>query len=88
MARPDSRALLPMIRCPTLVVCGADDQVTPVALSREIATLIPGARHVEIAHCGHVATLEQPDIVNDALGAWLSDCLARRDGIPAVVAPP
>lgn len=72
MARPDSRPGLAGVRCPTLVLVGADDQLTPPVLAREIHQGIAGSRLVEVPHCGHLATLEQPAAVNAALRDWLS----------------
>lgn len=71
MARPDARPSLSAIRCPTLVMCGENDALTPPECSREIAALIQGARLALIAHCGHMLTMEQPARVNAALGEWL-----------------
>ena len=70
--RPDSRSLLAGIDVPTLVLCGAQDQLTPPALSREIAQGVAGATLVEIAQCGHVAPLERPEQVNASLLEWLA----------------
>ena len=72
MHRVDSRPLLPTIRCPTLVLVGEQDEATPPALSEEMATAIPGARLVTVPVCGHLATLERPEAVTQALVAWLS----------------
>ena len=72
MGRPDGRADLPRIGVPTLVLCGREDQATPLELHEEIAALIPGAALATIEHCGHLSTLEQPEAVNAALGAWLA----------------
>ena len=71
MARADSRPLLPSIRCPTLVLVGAQDEATPPNLSEEIAAAVPGARLIKIAECGHLSTLEQPDAVSQALAEWM-----------------
>jgi len=71
MGRPDSRPGLPGIRCPTVVICGHQDALTPINLSEEIAGLIPGAELVLIDHCGHLATMERPEAVNAALRSWL-----------------
>jgi pimeloyl-ACP methyl ester carboxylesterase len=71
MGRADSRPLLPAIRCPTLVLVGEQDVATPPELSDEMATAIPGARLVKIPDCGHLATLERPEAVTDALIAWM-----------------
>lgn len=72
MGRPDSRPGLPEIACPTVVICGRDDVLTPVALSEEIAGLIPGAGLVLIDECGHLSTMERPEAVNAALREWLA----------------
>ncbi len=70
-ARPDSRPLLPTLRCPTLVLCGDADAVTTVDASRELAQWVPGAELELIARCGHMLTMERPREVNAALRAWL-----------------
>ena len=71
MARPDARLHLPQVTCPTLVMCGDSDQLTPPECSREIAALIPGAELVMIDQCGHMLTMERPDAVNASLLEWL-----------------
>jgi pimeloyl-ACP methyl ester carboxylesterase len=76
MARPDSRALLPTIRCPVLVACGDADALTPPEHSQEMAALIPGAQLHIVPECGHMLTLEQPQCVNALLTDWLA-------GLPA-----
>jgi pimeloyl-ACP methyl ester carboxylesterase len=72
MHRPDSRPGLAAIACPTLVVCGREDVLTPPELSEEIAGLVPGADFVLIEGCGHLSTMERPDDVNAALRSWMS----------------
>ena len=71
MTRPDSRAGLPDIRCPTLVLVGEGDQLTPPALSEEMATLIPNSRLVTVPDSGHLSTLEKPESVTRALVEWM-----------------
>ncbi len=71
MSRAESRALLASIKCPTLVLCGRQDQLTPVEVSEEIAAGIIGARLEVIEHCGHLATMECPAEVNRAMRDWL-----------------
>jgi pimeloyl-ACP methyl ester carboxylesterase len=66
----DGRALLGAIRTPTLVVAGADDQVTPVPQSEELAKGIAGARFETIAAAGHQAPLEQSERVNALLAEF------------------
>lgn len=71
MGRPDSRPGLAAIACPTLVLVGDDDQLTPPVLAREMAAGIPGARLVVVSECGHLSTLERPQAVNEALVDWM-----------------
>jgi pimeloyl-ACP methyl ester carboxylesterase len=73
MERPDARLHLHRLRCPTLVVCGDADQLTPPENSREIAGLIPHARLVTLPRCGHMVTMERPAEVNASLLAWLQE---------------
>ena len=53
------------IKCPTLVLCGREDTLTPVALHQEMANAIPGSRLVVAEQCGHLSTLEQPQTGDD-----------------------
>jgi pimeloyl-ACP methyl ester carboxylesterase len=69
--RPDCRPLLSMIRCPTLVVGGKEDQVTPPILQIEIATDIQDARLEILDTCGHLAPIEQAETVSRLMRAWL-----------------
>jgi pimeloyl-ACP methyl ester carboxylesterase len=72
IGRPDSRPLLPSIRCPTLVVGGREDRVTPPFLQEEIAAGISGARLEILETCGHLAPIEQADTVNRLMRVWLN----------------
>ncbi len=69
--RGDSRALLSTIHCPTLVIGGRDDRVTPPALQEEIAAGISGARLDILESCGHLAPIERADAVNRLMRDWL-----------------
>ena len=72
MNRQDSRPFLKDIVVPTLVLVGADDQLTPVTVNEELADGIRGAEFQVIARCGHLSTLEKPDVVNRAMFDWLT----------------
>jgi pimeloyl-ACP methyl ester carboxylesterase len=72
MNRRDSRPQLAAIGCPTLVLVGDADQLTPPERAQEIAAAIPGARLVVVPASGHLSTLEQPERVNAALLDWLA----------------
>jgi len=71
MSRPDSRPTLKMIACPTLVICGQDDLITPPELATEIADGIKHAKLEIVAQCGHLATLDQPEVVCGLLLDWI-----------------
>jgi pimeloyl-ACP methyl ester carboxylesterase len=61
------------ITCPTLVLCGADDRMTPPKLSQSLAGAIAGCRLQTIAGAGHTMMLEQPDATLDALAPFLAE---------------
>ena len=69
--RPDSRPDLEYIRCPTLVLCGRDDVITPLEMSEEIAAGISGAELEVLETCGHIPMLEWPEQTTDLLRRWL-----------------
>lgn len=69
--RPDSTPLLGTIDVPTLVVVGSEDRLTPPEVAREMAAAIPGATLIEVEGAGHVAPLERPATVNEALQRFL-----------------
>lgn len=71
MARPDLRAALLRIACPTLVVCGEADLLTPPEHSREIAAAVPGATLQLLPGAGHLLTMERPAEVAALLAGWL-----------------
>jgi pimeloyl-ACP methyl ester carboxylesterase len=71
IGRSDSRPTLGSIRCPTLVLVGEDDELTPPERAAEIAGGIAGARLVTVPQSGHVSTLERPEEVTRALLQWL-----------------
>ena len=77
MGRVDSRPDLPRIACPTLVLCGREDASTPLALSEEMAALVPGARLEVVERCGHMSAMERPAEVSAALRRWLMKDRAR-----------
>jgi pimeloyl-ACP methyl ester carboxylesterase len=71
IGRADARAALAAIKCPTLVLVGDGDELTPLHLSQEIVAAIPGSRLAVIPDCGHLSTLEQPAAVTKAMAEWL-----------------
>jgi pimeloyl-ACP methyl ester carboxylesterase len=73
IARPDMRPELPAIKCPTLIIVGAEDQMTPVKVAEEMHAGIAGSRLEVIPDCGHLTTLERADAVSSLLEAWLAE---------------
>jgi 3-oxoadipate enol-lactonase len=69
--RADFTAELPRIACPTLVLVGENDAVSPVAEMQELAKAIPNAEFKIIPHAGHMSPFEQPDAVNAAIESFL-----------------
>jgi len=71
MSRTDARPLLPSITCPTLVMCGDQDALTPRDLHEEMADTIPSANLIVLDDCGHLTPLERPNAATQALKDWL-----------------
>lgn len=69
--RRDSTELLASITCPTLVMCGAHEQICPVEMHVAMAAAIPHADLVVLHDAGHLATLDNPDGATAALQMWL-----------------
>jgi len=72
MTRPDSTPLLGAIHCPTLIVVGEEDTITPPALSEEMHRAIAGSEFVLVPKAGHLSSIEQPDVFNAAVAAFLT----------------
>jgi len=71
MTRPDSTPLLASIHCPTLILAGAEDVITPPSMAEDLRRGIPGAELVILPRAGHLANLEQPDAFTAALARFL-----------------
>jgi pimeloyl-ACP methyl ester carboxylesterase len=70
--RFDGERLLAKVKCPTLVVGGADDLMTPPALSHALGRAIPGSRVAVVPHAAHMVALEQPEAVFGELSTFLA----------------
>jgi pimeloyl-ACP methyl ester carboxylesterase len=70
--RPDATGQLPAIACPTAVLCGRQDAWSPLDRHIEMARIIPGAELTIVEECGHMSTVERPEIVTEALRSWLA----------------
>ncbi len=57
---------------PALIICGSDDQMTPLTYSKFLCNHISGACLKVVPNAGHMVMLEQPDIVSDLLADFLN----------------
>ncbi|NVJ98071.1 MAG: alpha/beta fold hydrolase [Alphaproteobacteria bacterium] len=73
MGRRDSTELLSAISVPVSVLCGSQDVLSSPSVHQDMAQAISGAEFREIENCGHLAPLEAPEVVTQAL----KDLLAR-----------
>lgn len=65
--RPDSGPTLSTIHCPTLVVVGEEDTLTPPPESEKMAAAIAGSKLVKIPGAGHLPNIENPAAFDAAL---------------------
>lgn len=70
--RPDSVPVLAGLTCPALVICGAEDVLTPPADSEAMAAALPAVTTAVIPQAGHLSNLEAPLAFNQALTEFLS----------------
>lgn len=71
LTRRDSSRLLDAIACPTLLLCGEDDEYSPPKQHQLMQDKIPDAELVVLDHCGHMSPMEAPGAVSAALRKWL-----------------
>lgn len=70
-SRLDITEAAQQIRVPALVLCGAEDKMTPPSLSETLCSRIPGAVLAMIPGAGHFAMLENPEAFNKALSDFV-----------------
>lgn len=71
--RSETCSKLNEIKVPTLIICGREDEVTPLAQSEFMKSEIKGSTLHVIDNAGHVSNLEQPDEFNQHLLAFLTE---------------
>ena len=71
MNRIDQRPNLSKITCPTIIICGQQDRITPLDCAEEMAGKIDRSKLVPIKGCGHLSTMEKPDKVVTIMYQWL-----------------
>jgi pimeloyl-ACP methyl ester carboxylesterase len=84
LATHNSKALLPSINVPTLVIAGEKDRITPLSVMQEIANKIPSSRLVVLPEATHYAIVEYPEIVISAVGAFLASLERKSPGIAPI----
>ena len=60
------------ITAPTLIIVGAEDPATPIAMSEEIRRLVPHAEMVIVPDAAHIVAVEQADLVNFYLESFFA----------------
>jgi len=71
MNRHEGFADLARVTCPSLILCGRQDALTPLEQHQDMAAAIPGASLVVIEDCGHLAPMEHPLAVSAVMRYWL-----------------
>jgi len=71
--RYDLRPFLPEIKCPALIVRGAESRVMSAAVAREMSTVIPLGRFVEIPAAAHPVHTDNPGDFARAVLAFLEE---------------
>jgi len=61
------------IRLPTLVICGLEDELTPVKYAHYLVSQIEGAREVIVPGAAHWVLTEKPKEVNQAIASFLAE---------------
>lgn len=64
---------LPNIKCPTCIIWGRQDNVTPPEVAEDMHKYIPNSSLFWIEHCGHAAMMEKPKEFNEILYNWLKN---------------
>jgi len=72
-SREDQTSLLAQINVPTLILVGREDPITPVEDSETMHSRIQDSRLVVIENAAHVSNIEQADVFNQELKAFLEN---------------
>ena len=65
--RPDYASVLRTVSCPSLILCGRHDVLCPIERHRDMHVMIPHSRLLIIEEAGHLPTIEEPEMVTQAL---------------------
>jgi pimeloyl-ACP methyl ester carboxylesterase len=67
----DVRDRVAQIRTPAMILTGSEDKMTPPAIGEWLSYQMPRGRFEMILGAGHMAMLEQPDVVSEKIGSFL-----------------
>jgi pimeloyl-ACP methyl ester carboxylesterase len=84
----DAADVLPRVACPTLIVTGEHDGLTPPAVAREMAARIPDAECVVLPEASHFGLIEPPREVNPHIDRLLARVSAAGARPPRPTAAP
>lgn len=70
-AKYDGKQLLGKIKCPTLIIGGENDLITPIEHQDFLASEIENTEYVKIPYASHCTQLDMPEFVNLKLEQWL-----------------
>lgn len=86
IGKMDLRGMIGAIAAPTLVISGAQDPATPVAMGEEIHGLVPGSRFAVVPDTAHLIAVERPEALNRLIAEFLGDgATPAGDRIPTCV---
>lgn len=71
LGRPDASELLPLIACPTTIICGRQDFWSPLSRHEAMHAAIVSSALRVLEDCGHMSTMEQPAMVSSAMMEWI-----------------
>lgn len=77
-SREDQTGMLPQIKCPTLILVGRTDPITPVADSDLMHQKINNSKLIVIENAAHVSNIEQVEIFNSELEKFLAELNQER----------
>jgi pimeloyl-ACP methyl ester carboxylesterase len=72
----DLRDVPPLVRVPTLLVCGEEDVRAPLSVAEDLHSAIPGSTLVVLPGAGHACNIEAPEEFNGAVRRFLRDAVS------------
>lgn len=71
--RPDTSDVLSSVKVPALIICGAQDKITPPEKSQAMHDLLKNSVYKVIDDAGHLSNIDQPEAFNKYLGEFIKD---------------